>query len=98
MATKANFRHRVKLAQENQGMLKAPELEGGFGPRTAAMELQDLVSVPSSRTWCLVLLQPGLPLLCLRSCLLPFGLIIFTVCHWIVEVCDLLLYFTEAHS
>lgn len=98
MATKENFRHRVELAQENQGVLKAAELEGGFGAQTAAVELQDLVSVPSSRTWCLVLHQPGLPLLYLSSCRLSFGLIIFTVYHWIVEVCSLLLYFTEAHS
>lgn len=50
MATKENFRHRVELAQENPGVLKAAELEGGFGAQTVAMELQALVSVPSSRT------------------------------------------------
>ena len=98
MVTKETFRHRVELAQENQGVLKAAELEAGFGAQTAAMELQDLMSVPSSRTWCLVLHQPDLPLLCLSSCLLSFRLITFTVCHWIVEMCSLLLYFTETHS
>lgn len=39
MATKKNLRHEVELAQENQGVLKAAELEGGFGAQIAAMEL-----------------------------------------------------------
>lgn len=94
MPTEEHFRHRVELAQGNRCALQIAELEGGTGAQTADLEPRDSVFVLSYRSWCLVLLWSTLSC----ACPLPFGLGVFTLCCWILEVCDLLLYFTEAHS